>query len=484
MKAWIVFLVVALGPVAVLKGAGPEHFQTPEKLVAALYAPYQAGGKEVIPAPLSKEALPGAEGGYLHRIFGDVVAGYLKGTEDDPAGLGFDVLVDGQDFELSDFRIHEAEINETPSGRVAGRVIVTFNNFGEPREMWIGVERVEGRRPWQLTAIRAEKGHEGRSYDVVRLLESAVQADAGSGGSGVDFSMERTKDVEVIRAWVKELDPALAKNLEKNYVPLGHTTQEVRVARRGGEFGDSPLGRSEAFPFVSLWKIKEPKEGEYPVHQLWMNGTVELLDEGGQPLVITDPLPTGVITKPVVEELFFDPTGNLTDVPEGETADETLGHYLLDMELGGTTATASHEVSFEDERSATLTQRREGGLVAGMELIYSEGGHGAWRFTTRTWTTEIPNVLLVEILDDDGKLQHAEGATAWVLHVNGGKVVTARHNKGTKSEDRRTWPQVELKQQTSEPVIRGFVNLAKGDRGKDAAVVEELVNAWMSAIEP
>lgn len=322
MKTYISYFTVSWALVASAVASDAEHFQSAEKLAAALYAPYQTGGKDVIPAPLTKEALPSAAGGYLHKNFGGVVAEYLEKTKDDPAGLGFDVLVDGQDFELSEFKIHEAEISEMPSGRVAGRVIVTFKNFGQPREIWIGVERVEGERPWQLTAIRAEKGHEGRSYDVVRLLESAIQPDGGMDG------------VDVV------------------------------------------------------------------------------------------------------------------------------------------------EVGFEDERSAALTLKREGGSVRGLVLVYSEGGHGAWRFTAHA-----ADGLLVEILDDEGNLQHAEDATAWAMKIDGEKVEEVRHNKGTQSDDRQTWPKKEMKQEALTKLIQGLANLVRGDRENDVTNVEEFINAWMQCID-
>src|SRR5690606_27464760 len=147
------------------------------------------------------------------------------------------------------------------------------------------------------------RGHEGRSYDVVRLLEAALEADAGGGSGGVEYSMEKSHGIKVVRELVKELDPALAENLEKNFEPLGHVSHEVRVARRGGESGDSALGRSEAFPFVSLWRMKQPEEGVFAIHQLWLNGSVEFLDEQGAPLDITDPLPENFTTKPVAVEV-------------------------------------------------------------------------------------------------------------------------------------------------------------------------------------
>lgn len=150
-----------------------DSFQSAENLAAALFAPYKNDGEYLIPDIISEEALPDSPKGYLHDRLAKAVSSFLHRTKDNPeVSLGFDALVDGQDFEISDFKIHPAEISDLPSGRRVGRVIVTFKNFGEPREIWLEVEQIKGERPWRLAAVHCERGHEGRKYNLAELLEN------------------------------------------------------------------------------------------------------------------------------------------------------------------------------------------------------------------------------------------------------------------------------------------------------------------------
>lgn len=172
-----IFLTCLLVPTAALRAERPlspdaDVYSTPENLVAAIYAPYLKDGKQIIPPLFSIEAGPEAPHGFLHQNLWDSVGPYLAFLEENPGKeLGVDPLVDGQDFEISDFKIHPAEVSTTPSGRRPGLVVVTFKNFNEPREIWLGVEDIGGPRPWQLTAVRVAKGHEGRKYDLYNILE-------------------------------------------------------------------------------------------------------------------------------------------------------------------------------------------------------------------------------------------------------------------------------------------------------------------------
>lgn len=164
--------VLASASVLSKKASADASFQSAEKLAAALFAPYKNDGEYLIPDIISEEALPNAPKGYLHGRLAEAVASFLERTKDNPeVSLGFDALIDGQDFELTDFKIHPAEISDTSNGKQAGRVIVTFKNFGEPREIWLGVEQVKGEHPWRLTSVHCERGHEGRKYDLAELLD-------------------------------------------------------------------------------------------------------------------------------------------------------------------------------------------------------------------------------------------------------------------------------------------------------------------------
>ena len=176
IRGWMLGLLCLL-PLAACASPGerPDPFQSPEALAAALYAPYLGDGSPVIADVLSADALPDAPAGYLHSGLAEAVDAFLAlEAEDKLAPLDFDPLVDGQDFEITEFEVQPAEVSDTPSGRHAGMVAATFRNFGEPRDVWLGVERIDHARPWRLTAVMVRSGHQGRQYRLEFLLQDMV----------------------------------------------------------------------------------------------------------------------------------------------------------------------------------------------------------------------------------------------------------------------------------------------------------------------
>ncbi|TLD68579.1 hypothetical protein FEM03_21920 [Phragmitibacter flavus] len=472
-------------------GAYADHFQTPEKLAAAIFTPYTGDGNPVIPPPVSSAALPDAPTGYLHLDgpLANAVQSYFEAIDEKPElAIGFDPLIDGQDYDITDFKIHPAEVSETPSGRRPGLVVVTFKNLGEPREIWLGVEDVGGERPWKLTAIRAEKGHEGRKYDLYQVLENAAYADdqASTQPASPDFSADKSERADLLLHFVKMNDPALAGRLKSEFEPLGHLHQEGRVVRRCGEYGDTPIGNSAVPPFITLWRKKQPQPGEPTIFELQLHGETLLLDERGKPLVVNDPNLGSFNTKPVITEVRFEPTPEIATIAPNEAQEETLGHYLFSRPMDQIAEMESFLIPLKDRPAATLALFREGHLVSGIEFTYLEKDYSGWRFTSRTWASKSPNTFLVEMLDKDGSPKTGE-STSWIIFRNTKDFLLTRHNQGTLSDDRRIWPEVKLRDEPQFNFFHAFTNLPSvtfDNPESGIPIIESLVENWAKLIAP
>jgi hypothetical protein len=121
-------------------------FDTPEALIEALYAPYLA------------DQIPDDQ---LDFFGSDTRAAWEALMEEDEYGLGFDPVVDGQDFAITEIAISEPE----QAGKGA-ELVVEFENFGEPRLMiytlineagWLvhDIEAVHG-DGWRLRELLGE----------------------------------------------------------------------------------------------------------------------------------------------------------------------------------------------------------------------------------------------------------------------------------------------------------------------------------------
>lgn len=111
----------------------PAHaFDTPEALIDALYQPYLAG------------EIPQDQLGFFSS---DTRRAWELLMEEDELGLGFDPVVDGQDFDITGFAVSEPE----PAGKGV-EVLVEFENLGEPRVMIYTLVEEEG---WLVHDIEA-----------------------------------------------------------------------------------------------------------------------------------------------------------------------------------------------------------------------------------------------------------------------------------------------------------------------------------------
>lgn len=107
-------LFLALGSLALA-----QPYQTPQALLDAFYSPYTSGD------------FPEDESGFRSEALQALYDADDANTPDGEMGaLGFDPYIDGQDFDLTELEIGDAEIE----GDTAS-VAVTFKNFGEPRSL-------------------------------------------------------------------------------------------------------------------------------------------------------------------------------------------------------------------------------------------------------------------------------------------------------------------------------------------------------------
>ena len=112
--------------------ASAQPFETPRDLLEALYEPYFTGTFEEDETIFRSEALN---------------ALYAEDLENTPEGeigaIDFDPYVDGQDYEIADLVIGEPVV----TGDTAV-VVVTFTNFGAPRQ--ITFDLVEESGGWKV----------------------------------------------------------------------------------------------------------------------------------------------------------------------------------------------------------------------------------------------------------------------------------------------------------------------------------------------
>lgn len=112
-----------------------QPFETPKALLESFYEPYFTGDFVEDETPFRSEALQ---------------ALYDRDAEITPEGemgaLGFDPYVDGQDFDITDFKVGTPEI--TGDDAVVG---VTFKNFNEPRSLTYDLVKEDG--GWKIDDV-------------------------------------------------------------------------------------------------------------------------------------------------------------------------------------------------------------------------------------------------------------------------------------------------------------------------------------------
>jgi hypothetical protein len=128
-----------------------QTFETPEAMLEALYAPYLRDESVSDYTPFFSDHLNGLYQTDSEKAGGEVGA------------IGFDAIIAGQDYKITEFGIGETEID----GDTA-EIIVTFNNFDEPQTLRYSLVRendswkvddIESRTPdfeWQLSQIFAD----------------------------------------------------------------------------------------------------------------------------------------------------------------------------------------------------------------------------------------------------------------------------------------------------------------------------------------
>ncbi|GLQ53469.1 hypothetical protein [Devosia nitrariae] len=124
----------------------PAHaFDTPEALIEAFYGPFLV------------DEVPDDELSFFSK---DTRTAWELLMEQDDYGLGFDPVVDGQDFNIAGFAVSEPE----PAGKGV-EVTVEFENFGEPRVMiYTLIEEDEG---WLVHDIEAVHGEGWRLRELL-----------------------------------------------------------------------------------------------------------------------------------------------------------------------------------------------------------------------------------------------------------------------------------------------------------------------------
>jgi len=150
MRLVLVALLFALFSGAALG----QPFATPQALIKSFYKPYLAG------------EIPEGNPQYRSEALNALYEADDENTPDGEMGaLDFDPYIDGQDFDIADFSIGEAEID----GDTA-TVEVTFTNFGQPRRITYDLVFENG--SWRIDDL---EGHNSElSYRLSEIFAEAA----------------------------------------------------------------------------------------------------------------------------------------------------------------------------------------------------------------------------------------------------------------------------------------------------------------------
>lgn len=146
------FIVVAALSLAAVSAstAVAQPFETPAALIEALYAPYLGNGDTSERDAFFSDELTGLYADDAQKNQGEVGA------------IGFDPVINGQDWDIADLHVGKAEI----SGQAAV-VTVRFENFSTPVTLRYSlieeggnwqvddIESIEGDTRWRLSEIFA-----------------------------------------------------------------------------------------------------------------------------------------------------------------------------------------------------------------------------------------------------------------------------------------------------------------------------------------
>lgn len=120
-------------------GALAQPFETPEALIEALYAPYLAESETIEHDVFFSDDLT--------RLY-EVDAQQSQG---EVGAIDFDPVINGQDWDITDLRVGEADISEQ-----SAVVTVRFRNFAQPVTLRYGLIREGGN--WQVDDIESIEG--------------------------------------------------------------------------------------------------------------------------------------------------------------------------------------------------------------------------------------------------------------------------------------------------------------------------------------
>jgi hypothetical protein len=128
--------------------------------VKALYAPYMKGSANA-------DNLPDLRSPKLYtRRVGKLLAALEKSCKDaqDVCGPDFDFIVNGQDFDLTEFKV-----TETSAGADAARVDVSFKNMARPTKITFSMKN--GDRGWVIDDLIAAKLGDDAGYKLDDVLK-------------------------------------------------------------------------------------------------------------------------------------------------------------------------------------------------------------------------------------------------------------------------------------------------------------------------
>jgi hypothetical protein len=128
-------LVIALGGAA----AAAEADSDPVSLITALYKTYTDIGP-------GEDGTPGLPGVYSKRLQALIDKDEKETPEGEVGRIDWDLVVDGQDWQLSALKIAEVSRSDT-----AAQVRATFKNFDDPRDMLYTLVLEDGH--WRINDI-------------------------------------------------------------------------------------------------------------------------------------------------------------------------------------------------------------------------------------------------------------------------------------------------------------------------------------------
>ncbi len=171
LRGFSLFAALCMGAASLLHAADPVAGKSPATIVEGLYSAYLKPDEESSFPPLISEEFEKHLTGRLK----EQVQAMNKAQEGNPdLSLGYDPLIDGQDFDVKEFKVTESEEQTTEAGKTR-EVTVTFTNFGEKRRYVFRFVQPKGTTEWLLEEVECRQGTEGRTYQLQSELETALK---------------------------------------------------------------------------------------------------------------------------------------------------------------------------------------------------------------------------------------------------------------------------------------------------------------------